>query len=257
MMSGRGRLPGVHPGGGVFVPLDRGGRAIIRYVESLLVVAYGVLYDWIFRRFRPYRALLQEILEYAGRSLEGTRGPAPLRVLELGCGTGNFSAALAGRGYEVVGEDPYLALVERARRKEARGHRVSFRVGAGADGGYDLAVSVHALYAQPDPARELERAFGRLRPGGHAIVVNFARRAPVVATARAVWAREGMGAALHALWWLVPNAVFDMMRGRRESHYWTETELRTCLEGVGFEVLQIRPTFLNGISLLAWCRKGP
>ena len=224
-------------------------------MERLLAVAYGVLYDWIFRRFRPYRALLREILEYAGRSLEGTRGPAPPRVLELGCGTGNFSAALAARGYEVVGEDPYLALVERARRKAAGRGRVGFRVGPGVDGGYDLVLSVHGLYAQADPVAELARMIRRLRQGGHAIVVNFARPAPVVATARAVWAREGMGAALHALVWLVPNAVFDMMRGRRESHYWTETELRTCLEGVGFEVLEMRPTFLNGISLLAWCHK--
>lgn len=225
-------------------------------MERLLAVAYGVLYDWIFRRFRPYRALLREILEYAGRSLEETRGPAPPRVLELGCGTGNFSAALAARGYEVVGEDRYLALVERARRKAAGGRGVTFRVGPGLDGGYDLVVSVHGLYAQVDPVPELERAFSRLRAGGHAIVVNFARGAPVVATARAVWARESAGAALHSLLWLVPNAVFDAMRGRRESHYWTETELRTCLEGVGFEVLEMRPTFLSGISLLAWCRKN-
>ena len=99
------------------------------------------------------------------------------------------------------------------------------------------------------------RAFSRLRRGGHAIMVNFARSAPVVATAREVWSRQGAGAALRSLIWLLPNALFDLVRGRRQSQYWSASEFQACLEGVGFEVLEMRPTFLNGVSLLAWCQK--
>ena len=221
-------------------------------VERSVAVGYGLIYDAIFRSFAPYRTLLAEVLEYAGRSLE-----PGARVLELGCGTGNFSLALAERGYSVVGEDPYGSLVARARRKaEARRlANVTFRAAPGADGGYDLALSVHVLYAHPDPLRELARAFSRLRQGGHAIVINFAESAPVVATAREVWSRQGAGAALASLLWLVPNVLFDLVRGRRQSHFWKVSEFRSRLEDVGFEVLEVRPTFLNGISLLAWCQK--
>ena len=77
----------------------------------------------------------------------------------------------------------------------------------------------------------------------------------MVATAREVWSREGAGAALHSLLWLVPNALFDLLRGRGQSSYWKATEFQACLEDVGFEVLELRPTFLSGISLLAWCQK--
>lgn len=223
-------------------------------IRRLLTLWYGAVYDGIFRCFGPYLALLGELVEYARRSL-GNSGLA--RVLELGCGTGNFSLALAERGYSVVGEDPCDRLVERARRKAQarRLSNVAFRSGGADDGGYDLVVSVHVLYAHPDPLAELGRAFARLRRGGHAIVINFARSAPVAATAREVWSREGARAAFHALLWLLPNALFDLLRGQRQSHYWKAPEFRACLEGVGFEVLEMRPTFLNGISLLAWCRK--
>lgn len=227
-------------------------------VERLVAVGYGLTYDAIFRSFAPYRALLAEVLECARWSLEARPVPPSPRVLELGCGTGNFSLALAERGYSVVGEDPYGPLVARARRKaEARRlSNVAFRPGPGADGGYDLALSVHVLYAHPDPLRELARAFSRLRQGGHAIVINFAESAPVVATAREVWARQGARAALRSLLWLVPNALFDLLRGRGQSYCWKASEFKACLEDVGFEVLEIRPTFLNGMSLLAWCRKN-
>jgi SAM-dependent methyltransferase len=231
--------------------------AIRPAVERLVAVGYGLTYDLIFRSFRPYHALVREVLECAARSLEARPEPVAPRVLELGCGTGNFSLALGERGYSVVGEDPYGPLVARARRKaEARRlSNVTFRPGPGADGGYDLTLSVHVLYAHPDPVRELARTFSRLRQGGHAIVINFAERAPVVATAREVWSRQGAGAALNSLLWLVPNALFDLLRGRGQSYYWKATEFQACLEDVGFEVLQIRPTFLNGISLLAWCQR--
>lgn len=232
--------------------------AIRRVVERLIAVGYGLTYDAIFRSFGPYQVLLREVLEWAGRSLGSGQEPGSARVLELGCGTGNFSLALAERGYSVVGQDPYEPLVERAAAKAGARQQgnVTFRRGSGADGGYDLALSVHVLYANPDPLGELRRLFGRLRPGGHAIIVNFARRAPVVATAGEVWSRDGAWAALHSLLWLVPNALFDLLRRRGQSHYWKASEFQACLEGVGFEVLELRPTFLHGISLLAWCRKN-
>lgn len=225
--------------------------------RGFLVRGYGLVYDAIFERFAPYQNLRGEVLEYARRSVEAGSGPGRPRVLELGCGTGNFSLALAERGYAVVGEDPYELLVERARWKADARHvpDVNFRAGDVDDGGYDLVLSVHALYAHPDPFAELRQAFARLRVGGHAIIVNFTRGAPVVATAREVWSREGAGAALRSLVWLLPNALFDMLRGRRQSSYWGAAEFRARLEGVGFEVLDMRPTFLNGISLLVWCRK--
>lgn len=246
-----GILPGGCTGAG-----RSSAMAIRRVIERLVGVGYGPVYDLVFRLFRPYQALREEVVEYARRSLTTGKGSAS-RVLELGCGTGNFALALAEAGYSVVGEDPYEPLAQRARAKAIarRLNNAAFRAGPRGGGGYDLVVSVHVLYAHPDPVAELRGAFARLRQGGHAIIVNFARSAPVVATAGEVWSRDGAGAALHSILWLIPNALFDLLRGHGQSHYWMASEFQACLEDVGFEVLELRPTFLNGISLLAWCRR--
>ncbi len=160
--------------------------------ERVLATVYALIHDAVFRSFGPYQALLREVLEDGGRSVH-----AGGKVLELGSGTGNFSLALGERGYAVVGEDPFERLVARARGKAdaRRLANVTFRSGPGTDGGYDLVLSVHVLYAHPDPVAELGRAFQRLRRGGHAIIVNFARRAPVVATVR-FWMKAWNASAL-------------------------------------------------------------
>lgn len=222
------------------------------FAERLAGQLYGPVYDWIFRRFPPYPALRAEIVECARASLASI--PEPL-VLEVHCGTGAFSAALAEQGWVVVGEDAYPALVERASRRRPGRGQLRFRLGPGSDGGYDLAVSVHALYAQPHPERELSQLFDRVKSGGHAIVVTFSRPAPVAATMRAVSMRDGRLAALRALVWLVPNAIFDRSRAGRPSHYWTGEQLAEAVARAGFDVLEARPTFLAGMSALVRCRK--
>jgi len=44
-------------------------------------------------------------------------GPAPQRVLDMGCGTGHLAVALAGQSHRVVGADPAKAMLDVARRK--------------------------------------------------------------------------------------------------------------------------------------------
>ena len=52
------------------------------------------------------------------------------RILDLGCGTGRFSEALAVHfNAEVVGIDPSVKMLERARAKEHRGH-VQYQLGS-------------------------------------------------------------------------------------------------------------------------------
>ncbi len=108
--------------------------------------------------------------------------PGGGRVLEVGCGPGRLSIALAGRrGLEVTGLDLDPAMIERARASAARtgdSQGPSFRVGDVAalpfpDGTFDLVVSTFSLHHWADPTAGLVEIGRVLRPGAHALVWDF------------------------------------------------------------------------------------
>jgi ubiquinone/menaquinone biosynthesis C-methylase UbiE len=103
------------------------------------------------------------------------------RVLELGCGTGDDSRALAdlvGPEGEVVGIDASEAMIAVARRRtEGTGLPVSFHVGDAMDLGlpsesFDAVRCERLLIHVPDPAVVLGEMIRVVRPGGRVVVVD-------------------------------------------------------------------------------------
>jgi 2-polyprenyl-6-hydroxyphenyl methylase/3-demethylubiquinone-9 3-methyltransferase len=231
-------------------------------VERLLAVSYGLGYDAVVRGFGPWQALLGEVAGYVARARGPGRPAAAVRVLDVACGTGTVAARLGSEGYHVVALDGVAHLVAVARRRHRRMANVSFHHGDVARdpvpgaGTFDVVVSVHTLYWHPDPAGVLSGCLRALRPGGYALFLTYARPARVGRTFREVRAGQGTLAALRALRWLLPTAAFEAFRHYRPQ-YLTAGELRTALERVGFQVLEVRPTFLADLSLLAWARWSP
>jgi SAM-dependent methyltransferase len=238
-------------------------RAFGQVLDRMLSVGYGVVYDFVFERFAPYRALLAEVLDGLDRSVPPGAERRDVRVLDVGCGPGNFSVAVATAGFSVVGIDPYQTLLDLAREKrgEKRLPNLSFRRAdlateeTLADDEFDVLLNVHSLYVHPAPEALLRQACRVLKPGGHAIFVNFTRRVWLWPTVRQVWSRDGAGAALRCLVWVIPNALFEVTRKRMGPHYWQEDEFAARLRAAGFAVLDMRRTFFDGASLIAWARK--
>ncbi len=98
------------------------------------------------------------------------------RVLELGCGTGQATIALARRGYEVVAVELGAGLVDVARRKLAAFPAISvvnaaFEAWALPVEPFDVvfaATSFHWI----DPAVRVVKSADALRPGGALAVVS-------------------------------------------------------------------------------------
>ena len=67
--------------------------------------------------------------------------------------------------------------------------------------------------------------------------------------------RDGLGAALHGLLWVLPNLIFEAARRRVGPHYWDEDTFAARVRRSGFSVLTMRRTFLGDASLLVWARK--
>lgn len=237
-------------------------KRIRRGLEHALAVGYGVTYEGIVSAVPAYRALLDEVLEYVRRSTPACADPRSVRVLDVAAGVGTLAFRLAEEGYNVVGLEGVKYLVELAREKRytrtPRGpafHHVTI----GVDplpwpGAFDFAVGLHVLYWHPRPEQAAAATRAALKPGGHALFVNFGRPARVIAAFRSIRARDGIRPAYQALRWLVPTAIFERLR-EYQPHYTDADELRVLLANAGFELLETKWTFLTDMSVLAWVRR--
>ena len=228
-------------------------------VDRVLSVGYGLVYDYIFERFGPYQGLQREVLGLIEASAPDRERRHDVHVIEAGCGPGNFTFLLAEAGFSALGLDPYGPVVELARekRRARRLANVAFREGDLAEGAglrdasFDQVVSIHALYAHPQPQRLLEEAFRVLKRGGHAVLVNHTRQVGFGELTE----RDGLAAALRGSFWVVPNSIFEAARRPVGPHYWDEGVFSAHVRDAGFTVLETRRTFLHGSSLLVWARK--
>jgi len=124
------------------------------------------------------------------------RAGTPLRVLDVGGGSGIFAVPLAQLGHEVTVVDPSAdALATLGRRAGTAGvaggvrgvqgdgdllHQVLPALG---DSGYDLALCHSVLEIVDDPGVTLREIAGALRPGGQVSVATVNRAGAVLARA--------------------------------------------------------------------------
>jgi SAM-dependent methyltransferase len=234
------------------------------WLDRVLSVGYGVVYDHVYPRFSHYQRLQTEVRDLVEAGVPARVERRDVRVLDVGCGPGNFTCALAEAGFAVTGLDPDAALVGAAKGKRRARHlaNLAFRQGeltrgsTFRDGAFDQVVSIHSLYAHPAPDRLLRAAHRVLKPGGHAVFVNHARQIGPWSTLREIGRRDGLGAALHCLLWALPSSIFEAARAGVGPHYWDEATFSAQVRRAGFAVLDMRRTFLAGASLLVWARKS-
>ncbi len=97
------------------------------------------------------------------------------RILDLGCGTGRFTEALAAHfDAAVVGVDPSTKMLDQARKK-LRDPRVQYQSGSGeaiplADGSVDLVFMSMCFHHFTDPKAAVRECRRVLREGGPAVL---------------------------------------------------------------------------------------
>ena len=159
------------------------------------------------------------------------------RIVDLGCGTGTLTAAIAARGADVIGIDGDAAMVERARTLHPT---LRFEHADGRDfaieGQADAVFSNAALHWMKEAPPEVIACVARaLRPGGRFVAEMGAHRNVRIITDALyqALAEEGVAAEAVDFPWYFP----------RTSHY------VGLLEDGGFDVTQLhyfaRPTPLD------------
>lgn len=104
----------------------------------------------------------------------------PARVLDIGCGAGALSLAMAQAGHDVtaIDSDPSaMKLAERSAHRARPGrltyHRSDVATWVADETSFDAIVTSRTLHHISDPAAALERIHGWLRPGGQLVCVDF------------------------------------------------------------------------------------
>ncbi|TDF98734.1 class I SAM-dependent methyltransferase [Paenibacillus piri] len=127
----------------------------------------------------PSHGLLNEEQHQAWVAvLSRLAGSEPLKVLDLGCGTGFLSLLLAKLGHEVTGIDFAEEMLQLAKAKaESAGLPIDFRTGdaerPGLPGGaYDLIVARHLIWTLPNPADAVDEWMRLLKPQGRIALVE-------------------------------------------------------------------------------------
>jgi ubiquinone/menaquinone biosynthesis C-methylase UbiE len=111
------------------------------------------------------------------RSALGPAGEG--RLLDMACGPGVVTAAIAARAASVVGLDATEAMLERARARCAKASLSNVELKRGdaenlpfADASFDGVVTRAAVHHFANPQRAFEEMFRVLRGGGRAVVLD-------------------------------------------------------------------------------------
>lgn len=100
--------------------------------------------------------------------------------LDVGCGPGLLARQAAAQGYSVLGIDPDMAMVQRARRNAKGGTECWFEVGSlanlHANTQADVVSATSLLFVLADPEAGLRQLWECVRPGGQLLIVETTPR---------------------------------------------------------------------------------
>jgi SAM-dependent methyltransferase len=160
------------------------------------------------------------------------------RLLEVGCGTGEFLAFAGEKGFDVVGMEPSTEAAQLAANRKLCVHSVTLEQFAELPKeinprGFDAVVLLHVLEHVPDPVDTVRRCKSLLNPEGILCV-----RVPNDFTRLQQAAEVQIN---KQKWWIaVPDHI----------NYFNFESLRRLFEGIGFDVVYDQGDFPMEMFLL-------
>jgi len=212
---------------------------------------YARHYDLMAENNPAYQELIAHYQDFLGLCVGGNIR----RVLDVGAGTGNFSllAAKCLSLAEVIHLEPDAGMNARAHEKtqtnQLNNLLMDNRAIESADfpaGHFDLVVSVHALYAMPNPQWQLQKFAAWLRPGGLAFLCDFGRMMDVADWRSYLFQhlqrKHGIMQAFRLFWRgrEVAQQNRNVAALQKCGRYWLHTpeEFQAAVEAAGFQIIR-------------------
>ncbi len=124
---------------------------------------FGCHWDVLHPRFQEFLAHVQRARL---RLIHQVTSP-PGKLVDIGCGLGEFLVAARDVGWDVIGTDPLEDQAEFARRERGLDVRAALLEDSGLpEGSFDVLTAQHVLEHVPDSAGFLESVARWVRPGG-------------------------------------------------------------------------------------------
>jgi SAM-dependent methyltransferase len=157
------------------------------------------------------------------------------RLLEVGCGTGDFLSFAVEHGFSVVGTEPSAEAAQRAASTHLTVHDMTLEkfVARYPTERFDVIVMLNVLEHVPDAVRTLRECKQILNPGG-----IICLRVPNDFSDIQVAAREKLG--VNPWWIAVPDHI----------NYFNFASLRQLLDRLGFETVHEQGDFPMEMFLL-------
>lgn len=131
--------------------------------------------------------------------IEGTRGLAGVRLLDVGCAYGWFLEVAAGRGAQAVGIEPDEAIAAFARNQGLRVRAGWFPEALRPDESFDVITFNDVLEHLPDVRGALSACFAHLAPGG-LLSINIPTSDGLGYRVATALARVGIGGPFARFW---------------------------------------------------------
>jgi len=233
------------------------------WLEKLFWNRYARSYDKLANYYQPYKNLVQEVCDLIDSYAQGRS----LKILDAGCGTGNYAIELAQRGHTVVGIDSSPIMISKARIKNQYlpteqkltlithdlGEKLPFT-----EKYFDAIISIHVLYTLPDQKSflaELSRVASR---PSMIIIVNSCTAMTLHATAAPQWRMSKGLARVKAFVSLLSVGFWNYIISRREKNgtygLTTSNELRELLLYIDARNIEVSESYVGSASAIGYLK---